>query len=227
MNQKYPSMSQFKHDAFYTTLTSCWAACIEVLLCHMWAKGTLTMQHDLRDTPVRNIILALSITHLRIPHFHAMHRMMHPWKTSRIPDVGKFLYRHVHSLHHKSYNPTAFSGTSMHPVEGTLYYTAALIPVFLGLHPVFTVATIIDLALGAWLGHDGFQWPGSGDYFHLLHHKHFDGNYGVMHVPLDWLFGTFISCKEDLKKVWDDKPAGEDANETSVHKESTKSDKIE
>ena len=42
----------------------------------------------------------------------------------------------MHSLHHKSYNPTAFSGTNMHPVEATLYYTAALIPVSLGLHPV-------------------------------------------------------------------------------------------
>ena len=42
----------------------------------------------------------------------------------------------VHALHHKSYNPTAFSGTNMHPVEATLYYSAALIPVALGLHPV-------------------------------------------------------------------------------------------
>ena len=37
-----------------------------------------------------------------------------------VPDVGKFLYRKVHSLHHKSYNPTAFSGTSMHVVEATV-----------------------------------------------------------------------------------------------------------
>jgi hypothetical protein len=50
-----------------------------------------------------------------------VHRCMHPWfdKNDKrwVPDVGRFLYRHVHSLHHKSYNPTAFSGTSMHPVE--------------------------------------------------------------------------------------------------------------
>ena len=91
----------------------------------------------------------------------------------------------VHSLHHKSYNPTAFSGTNMHPVEATLYYTAALIPVSLGLHPVHAlgkslvlnlfllnksnsaIAVIVDCAMGAWLGHDGFMWPGSGDYFHM------------------------------------------------------------
>ena len=67
------------------------------------------------------------------------------------------MYLQVHSLHHKSYNPTAFSGTNMHPVEATLYYSAALIPVSLGLHPVHALAVIVDCAMGAWLGHDGFM----------------------------------------------------------------------
>jgi len=226
MNHKYPSLSQFKHDAFYTTLTSCWAALIEIVLCYGWATGTFTWQRDLSETPIRNILLALLITHWRIPHFHLMHRAMHPWRTKTIPDVGAWLYRKVHSLHHKSYNPTAFSGTSMHPVEGTLYYTAALIPVFFNLHPVFAIAVITDCALGAWLGHDGFQWPGSGDYFHLLHHQYFDCNYGAMHVPLDWLFGTFIARKEDLRKVWGDRGAvkEEKSEETSEQSESVKDD---
>ena len=74
-----------------------------------------------------------------------------------VPDVGKFVYRHVHSLHHKSYNPTAFSGTSMHPVEATLYYTAACMPALLGFHPVLALGCMADCAFGAWLGHDGFQ----------------------------------------------------------------------
>ena len=68
-----------------------------------------------------------------------MHRAMHPWKTTSIPDIGKFLYKQVHSLHHKSYNPTAFSGTNMHPVEATLYYSAALIPAVFGLHPIHSL----------------------------------------------------------------------------------------
>jgi sterol desaturase/sphingolipid hydroxylase (fatty acid hydroxylase superfamily) len=48
-----------------------------------------------------------------------------------MPDVGRFLYKHVHSLHHKSYNPTAFSGTSMHPVEAFMY-----VPHRNSMHPV-------------------------------------------------------------------------------------------
>jgi len=226
MHHAYPSLSQFKHDAFYTTLASIWAGCIEIGLCYGWATGALSMQRNLTDTPIRNVILGLTITHWRMPHFHLIHRFMHPWKTKLIPDVGKFIYRHIHSLHHKSYNPTAFSGTSMHPIEATLYYTAALIPVAFGLHPMFAVATILDCAIDAWLSHDGFQWPGSGSYFHELHHLHFDGNYGGMHVPLDWLFGTFISCKEDVRKVWAGKPAGKEANDTGIHKDSA-TDKVE
>ena len=115
-----------------------------------------------------------------------------------IPDVGRFLYKHVHSLHHKSYNPTAFSGTSMHPVESALYFSAALIPVALGaaVHPAVVLGCIVDCAVGAWLGHDGFPWPaGSGDYFHQLHHQYFECNYGAMHVPIDKWMGTFLAGK--------------------------------
>jgi sterol desaturase/sphingolipid hydroxylase (fatty acid hydroxylase superfamily) len=47
------------------------------------------------------------------------------------------------------------------------------------------------------------QWPGSGDYFHLLHHAHFDCNYGSPHVPLDWLFGTFAGSKAEVgESTW-------------------------
>ena len=79
------------------------------------------------------------------------------------------------------------------------------------------LTAIIDCAIGAWLGHDGFQWPGSGDYFHMLHHKHFDCNYGALHIPLDWLFGTYAGSKEDVKKIWGRTPSGEEANDTKVH----------
>lgn len=227
INHKYPSMSQFKHDAFYTTLSSVWSGFIEMGLCYGWASGKFPMQTRLSDAPLLNIVLAFTITHLRLPHFYLMHRSIHPWKTKWIPDVGKCLYKHIHSIHHKSYNPTAFSGTSMHPFESTMYYSAGLIPVAFGLHPVISLAVIIDSAVGAWLGHDGFRWPGNGDYFHYLHHKHFDGNYGAPHVPLDWLFGSFISCKEDVRKVWKNVPAGEEVDETVLHEESLVKNKVE
>ena len=50
-----------------------------------------------------------------------------------------------------------FSGTSMHPVEATLYYSVGVLPALFGFHPVLALGCIADCAFGAWLGHDGFQ----------------------------------------------------------------------
>merc|ERR1719379_2791969 len=86
----------------------------------------------------------------------------------------------------------------MHPVESTLYYAAAFICVPFGCHPIIFLSCIIDCGVGAWLGHDGFQWPGSGDYFHQLHHQFFECNYGAMHVPIDKWLGTFAAGKKSV-----------------------------
>eukprot|EP01083_Nonionella_stella_P282214 960396_1 len=218
-NKVYPSNYQIAHDIFWTLTASLCGAGIEIFLCYMWSNGYFKYRaKSLMDDPIYNFFWIITITHWRIPHFHLIHRMMHPWKFKYGPDVGKFLYKWVHSLHHKSYNPTAFSGTNMHPVESTLYYSAALVCIPIGCHPTIAVGCIIDCAVGAWLGHDGFQWPGSGDFFHQIHHQHFDCNYGAMHVPLDQWFGTYVGCKEDLKKVWGKKDTGvgREANEKFV-----------
>ena len=99
----------------------------------------------------------------------------------------------MHSHHHKSYNPTAFSGFSMTPVESVGYLSAACVPLFFrsGCHPWIHLYTKLDLIIGAQIGHDGFDAPGGSSYHHHLHHAHFECNYGEPHVPWDWLFGTF------------------------------------
>jgi len=87
----------------------------------------------------------------------------------------------------------------MHPIESFTYFTAALICVPFGCHPTIFLGCVMDCAVGAWLGHDGFQWPGSGDYFHQLHHMYFECNYGAMHVPMDKWLGTFCAGKDKDK----------------------------
>ena len=71
------------------------------------------------------IFWTMSMLHWRILHFWFIHRNMHPWwnRNNGLAqlDVGAFLYRWVHSHHHKSHNPTAFSGISMTPVESVAY----------------------------------------------------------------------------------------------------------
>ena len=62
-----------------------------------------------------------------------------------------------------------------------------------------------------------YTHSGSGDYFHQLHHAHFDCNYGAMHFPMDKWLGTYAGSKEDVRKIWGKKPHGKKANKTPVH----------
>ena len=59
----------------------------------------------------------------------------------------------------------------------------------------------MDCAVGAWLGHDGFLWPGSGDPFHQLHHAHPHCNFGAPHLPCDKWLGTFAATSEDAEAL--------------------------
>lgn len=83
---------------------------------------------------------------------------------------GRILYKYVHSLHHKSYNPSTWAGLSMHPVEGAIYFTAAMIPAAFGAHPYTFILCKLCLAIDSWVAHDGFGPPSAGVYFHYLHH---------------------------------------------------------
>ena len=212
---KYPSFAQMRHDFFYTTLSSIIAGILEIIMCYWWASGMVPMAHSLWDKPFVHATIILGLSYWRNAHFYITHRVMHPWRFDYIPDVGKLLYRYVHSLHHRSYNITAFSGTNMHPLESTPYYVSAFCVLPFGVHPVIAVTVIVDCALAAWLGHDGHVWPGAGDYYHGLHHSHFDCNYGTPNFPLDYWTGSFAASKDDVAKLWGKKPSGSEANTLS------------
>ena len=65
INPVYPSMRQIRHDAGVTVSASCFAAMIEVILCHCWATGRLSLVTSLSEAPVTNLVMALLLTHYR------------------------------------------------------------------------------------------------------------------------------------------------------------------
>merc|ERR1719198_1620571 len=124
----------------------------------------------------------MAVTYWREIHFYWAHRGMHPWRDRKNGlldgDIGAWLYRHAHSLHHKSYNPGPWSGLSMHPIEHFLYakFHADIAPIG---------------------GHDGYDEPSANGDFHWLHHAKFECNYGVpFPVNFDKMFGTWVDYKE-------------------------------
>jgi len=215
---KLPTWSQVRHDAFWTTVGMVCATALEVAYCWGVANGKLQAASSLAESPITHLVWILFMTHLREPHDYIRHRLLHPWRLNWLPgpDPGRFLYKHIHKLHHKSYNTTAFSGTSFHPIENTIFLSAGFLAVPFGVHPVVFVALMVDCGFAAWLGHGGFVFPGTGDYYHNIHHTHFDCNYGTQNIGLDWLFGTFAARESDVKGLWKGKRIGLEDNDTPV-----------
>lgn len=190
-NPKYPGEHHLIRERTFTLLGIGMASAYEIVLLHCMAAGYAKCYTDFWAYPLWSIFNMAYIGYWRDGHFYFIHRLMHPWKTTAIPDVGAFLYRHVHSLHHKSYNTGPWSGLSMHPVEHLIYYTCTLLPFFISLHPTAVYMNLLHATLSPVAGHDGHRSPGGGgSFFHYLHHSRFECNYGTPLVPLDRLFGS-------------------------------------
>ena len=155
-----------------------------------WMGGTVSI--------ARNIISVLFITYWRQVHFYAVHRFMHPWWRASAGlmdgDVGAFLYRWVHSWHHRSYNPGPWAGLAMHPVEHLFYYSCCLLPLLMPLQPMHFLYAKFHADVSPLGGHDGHGPPGGNSDYHYLHHAHLHVNYGapLPYINPDKLMGTFV-----------------------------------
>jgi lathosterol oxidase len=122
-------------------------------------------------------------------YFYWIHRLLH------VP----FLYKHVHSLHHRNINVGPWSGMSMHPVEHAIYLGSVLIHWIVAAHPVHILYHMQYLTLTAATTHTGFEGLlvndqnrlNLGTFHHQMHHRYFECNYGSLEVPWDKLFGSF------------------------------------
>eukprot|EP01052_Picozoa_sp_SAG31_P031223 SAG31_NODE_3286_length_4460_cov_2.970649_5_plen_202_part_00 len=142
------------------------------------------------------VLAGMITTQFRGIHFFCVHRGMHPWWHRKgglqNGDVGAFLYRWVHSLHHKSYNPGPWSSLSMHPVEHLFYFSCFLLAYLIPYHPIHLLLNKYHTDISALGGHDGYGKPGADDVGHYLHHAHFECNYGFSFPNyLDRLAGTY------------------------------------
>lgn len=164
-----------------------WTA-YEVLMLCAFANGRLHAI-DWRSHPVYGSLLLLITPLWQEIHFYLIHRLLH-WGP---------LYKAVHHLHHKNMNPGPWSGLAMHPIEHALYFSGVLIFWILPCHPLHIIYLLQVTALVPSQGHAGFDRlvitnrisiPAS-DYFHYLHHRYVECNYGAERVPLDRWFGTF------------------------------------
>jgi len=188
-NPEYPPQEKWDHDRFYSLMGTFMMSGFEVVMLHLWATGVVPFYTNFWQWPMWSLGWALFVPYWRDFHFYWTHRAMHPWKIN--PDLGAWLYKVAHSLHHKSYNTGPWSGLSMHPLEHFTYFSCTWVPLFIIQHPFHFYFNMWHAMLSPLPGHDGFDQPGGGSYYHYLHHAHFECNYGTPMVPLDKWFGTY------------------------------------
>ena len=85
-------------------------------------------------------------------------------------------------------------------MEHLLYFSVVVPHMFFLCHPLHFFFNAQHTALTPSAGHHGFHGPvdgapgpakHTGSYFHYLHHRYFECNYGEATIPLDRWFGTF------------------------------------
>ena len=161
-----------------------WTA-YEVLTFWMYANHKIPYI-DFREHPIWFVVLFLLIPFWRELHFYLIHRLIH-WNP---------LYKRIHYLHHYNINPGPWSGLAMHPIEHLLYFSVVLIHWLVPSHPLHFLFNSQHTALTPAPGHSGFEgkvfkYLTFGSYFHYLHHRLFECNYGESTIPLDKWFGIF------------------------------------
>ncbi|WP_159014770.1 sterol desaturase family protein [Acidisoma sp. S159] len=189
-NQTFLFGNQVLDNMFWTFASAVpiWSA-YEILTLWGEANGWLPYL-SWHKHPIWFVLLMLAIPLFREIHFYLVHRIIH-WPP---------LYRTVHKLHHKNVNVGPWSGLAMHPVEHVLYYSGVLIHWIIPSNPLHVIFHLQHLSFAPAQGHSGFERVvvregialKTDDYYHYLHHKYFECNYGSAGaIPTDILFGTF------------------------------------
>ena len=180
---------QIRDNMFWTLASgvTVWTA-YEVLMFWAMANGYAPMLTWAMN-PFWFIALFFLIPIWESFYFYWIHRLLH------VP----FLYKHVHSLHHRNINVGPWSGLSMHPVEHVIFLGSVVIHFVVPASPVHILYHLQYYALTAATTHTGFEGLvvkdenrlKLGTFHHQMHHRYFECNYGSLEIPWDMVFGSF------------------------------------
>ena len=181
--------NQVRDNMFWTLFSAVgiWSLYESVMMC-AYANGVATMI-TFDSNPLWFVLLLLVIPWWNGFHFYWQHRMFH------IP----VLYKLAHNWHHKNTNVGPWSGAAMHPLEHSVWFTAVFVLLLVPSHPLHAIFIMQLQAITAVTSHCGYEnlLLGKrikfrlGDFFHQLHHRFYDCNYGTFEPPWDQWFNTY------------------------------------
>lgn len=165
------------------------ATAYQCLLFWAMANGVAPVIDSLAEYPVWSALWLALIPMWSGFHFYWVHRLEH----------SPALYRRVHAVHHRNVNVGPWSGISNHWWENLLYFSTYLIHLVVPSHPLHVLFHAAFQQLSPVMSHSGFErvivrdgeLARAGDFFHQLHHRYFECNYGSSEIPFDRWFDTF------------------------------------
>jgi len=189
--------SKVLHNFFYNILGVLQWTAWEAIAMHCWATGRLPYITDAESFGTISgfaafVAAIFAVAIWRDFHFYFAHRLIHI----------KFLYKYVHSLHHRNTDIEPFAGLSMHPIEHLFYFACAGPALYVKTSPFAFMWFGIHLLISPAASHSGFEDNMQSDQFHYLHHRFFECNYGTGGVPYDLWFGTFRESLEVKSKTY-------------------------
>jgi len=195
-NRAY-KISKVVHNMFYTFLGVLQWTLWEAVFMHCLATGRMPYVTDAESFGTswglfRFVLTCGLVAIWRDMHFYFAHRFIHI----------KFLYKYVHSLHHRNTDVEPFSGLCMHPIEHLLYFACCGPALYVYASPFCFMWFGVHLLISPAASHSGYEDNFQSDQFHYLHHRFFECNYGTGGIPYDKWFGTFRDSLDVNTKVY-------------------------
>ncbi len=213
IQKKFPKNENILFEIKYSILNLAIFAGVGFFVAYSKARGW-TMMYDNVDE-YGWVYLVFSVAALILFHdtyFYWMHRFMHV----------KWVYPHVHLVHHRSISPTPWASFSFHPIEGVLEATGLVLLVyFMPIHMYAMWSFLIFMTVFNVLGHLGYEifpygntrswawWWHNTVSHHDMHHKYFNSNFGIYFNWWDkWMGTNHEKYHEEFDKIAGAKPAG-------------------
>jgi sterol desaturase/sphingolipid hydroxylase (fatty acid hydroxylase superfamily) len=190
IQKNHPSKEKILKEIFYS-LASLLIYGSGIWLFIVWLEaGNTLLYKDISDFGIPYFIISFFLMILiHDTYFYWTHRLIH----------HKFLFRHIHKVHHQFSNPTPWAAFSFHPLEAIL--SMGVIPIIIFCIPwhqsaliaFITFMTLYDVYIH--LGYDLKQlrlgqWQNTAaDHNH--HHQNSRVNFGLYFRIWDHLMGTY------------------------------------
>lgn len=193
IQSSFPKLNDYKRDILYSIVTVVFFTLISILTFFILKPYNL-IYYNYNDYPIWYFGLTfVMMFFLHDFYFYWAHRLMHH------PQI----FKTVHLIHHKSTNPSPWTAYAFHPIEA--FIEAFIVTIIAFSFPVHRDAVLIFMIfqivynvyghLGYELYPKGFNKTWIGKWIntsiaHNLHHKKFEGNFGLYTLIWDRVFGT-------------------------------------